>query len=174
MIPYWTHHTIHPSTEHLIFAWYVSVYTILSYPILSYHTTALIHGNRRYTTCNSSHKTMRLIKYESSNRHDEHFRRSRTCMVFKLSRWNPRPLMLYRKSTSSSAWEVMDTEPSSMKERRTRCSDFICLPPQARAAVMKMWEAPMRRWCCMNSRYRGTFWHHREKGISDIDDYGIV
>ena len=51
----------------------------------------------------------------------------------------------------------MDTEPSSIKERRTRCKDFMMFPPHAKAAVMKMCEAPMRRWCCMNSRYNGKF-----------------
>ena len=158
-------------THHLRLICISLSYLLLSSLILSYPipTTAIIYGNRRHPTNKNSLKTMRWIQYKCSNRHEEHFRWCRTCMIFILSRWNPRPLMLYRKSTSSSAWEVMDTEPSSMKERRTRCSDFICLPPQARAAVMKMWEAPMRRWCCMNSRYRGTFWHRKEKDISDIE-----
>lgn len=95
-------------------------------------------------------------------------RRYRTCMVFILSRWNARPLILYRKSTSSSTWELIDTEPSSMKERRTRCSDVISVPPHTRAAVMKIWEAPMRRWCCINSRYSGEFCNWREISINKI------
>lgn len=55
------------------------------------------------------------------------------------------PLTLYKKSVPSSAWDVIETEPSSMKVRRMRRYFVMIGPPQAKGAERKICDAPMSK-----------------------------